>query len=48
MSACICICIVPPLPGEGRGGGTTASTQFVAPPIATFPRKGKGQEEGER
>jgi hypothetical protein len=39
---------LPPLPGEGWGGGTMASTQarhsLGTAPIPAFPRKGKEQE----
>jgi hypothetical protein len=48
MSVLVCFAFLPPLPGEGWGGGTTASIQaqrsLGAAPIPAFPRKGKGQE----
>jgi|APThiThiocy_ev2_2_1041544.scaffolds.fasta_scaffold00213_64 hypothetical protein len=48
MSAGSVFAFLPPPLGEGRGGGTTASTQSQrssgAAPISAFPRKGKEQE----
>jgi len=48
MSGATAFVFLPPPLGEGRGGGTTASTQSQrssgAAPIPAFPQRGKEQE----